>query len=334
LARTEKSGPFQGEVHAPRPLTDEERKDREERLGKMEPRPLYVRRDVLNGAEIIRWAKAQGFTTTLPADELHVTIAYSKNPVDWMAAEAAWNQDEKGRIFVGPGGPRVIEEFNGGAVVLRISDWNLEWAHNRFKEIGASWDHDGYSPHITITYSKPEELDLSQIEPYRGRVELGPEIFEAIDPDDGWKDKLVEKAEGQLSFCKVAGIEEDLGLVLGWAIVCKVDGEDYYDLNIDKSGERVPEHITEKAMLKAAVDFAESARAGNEMHSGPDVGQHVFVFPMTTEIAKAAGITTNKTGLLVGYKPTAEVLAKFKDGTYKGFSIEGSRVKSEETVHG
>lgn len=123
---------------------------------------------------------------------------------------------------------------------------------------------------------------------------------------------------------RVIKVSEELGLVFGWAIVCKIDGQDYYDLNIDRDTlERVPEHVPEDVMTKAAMNFMEGDRPGNEMHRGPELGQFVFAFPLTTEIAKALGIETRKTGLLVAYKPTQTVLQKFKDGTYRGFSIEG-----------
>lgn len=128
---------------------------------------------------------------------------------------------------------------------------------------------------------------------------------------------------------RIAKVDEGLGLVFGFAIVCKVNGEDYYDLNVDPSGERVPEHIPESTMTKAALDLSENGAPGNEMHKGPDSGHYPFLFPLTTDIAKAMGITTEKTGLLCAYKPTPEVLAKFKSGEYTGFSIEGARVKSE-----
>ena len=131
----------------------------------------------------------------------------------------------------------------------------------------------------------------------------------------------------KIASSEIMKVDTGLGLVFGFAIVCKKDGEDYYDLNIDKgSGRRVPEHITEEAMLKGAADFAETARPGNEMHDGEDTGTYVFLFPLTTEIAKALDITTTRTGLLVAYKPTPEVLKKFADGTYTGFSMEGARV--------
>ena len=37
---------------------------------------LYVSRRVVNGAEIVAWAKKAGFRVTYPADELHVTVAF------------------------------------------------------------------------------------------------------------------------------------------------------------------------------------------------------------------------------------------------------------------
>lgn len=140
----------------------------------------------------------------------------------------------------------------------------------------------------------------------------------------------------------VLSVDSEHGLVFGYAIVSKVkaaDGsfEDYYDLNVDAEGvhkgQRVPEHITEDAMFKAAVDAAESGMQmpGNDMHAGPDVGSYYFMFPVTEEIAKALNWQVEKTGLVVGYHPANEdVLAKFKDGTYTGFSIEGARVDYEE----
>lgn len=138
---------------------------------------------------------------------------------------------------------------------------------------------------------------------------------------------------GATSF-RIAKVDQSLGLVFGWAIVCKVNGEDYYDLNIDTAGphkgERVPEHITEAAMVKAAVGFADEGYVGNEMHDGPDVGHYPFTFPLTTEIAKAMGIQSEKTGLMVAYKPPASILAKFASGEYTGFSIEGRRIHYQE----
>lgn len=159
----------------------------------MAPRPLYVRRDVLNGEEIHAWAKAQGFSSALPADDLHITIVYSKEPVDWMKMGAAW-EDE---VTIPAGGPRVIEQFGEGAIVLRVSSETLQWRHQMMRARGASSDYEEYSPHITITYKgKPDVTDIERIVPYAGKIELGPEIFEDIkEPGVGFDPDKVEEVD-------------------------------------------------------------------------------------------------------------------------------------------
>lgn len=112
-------------------------------------------------------------------------------------------------------------------------------------------------------------------------------------------------------------VDESLGLVFGYAIVCKENGQDHYD--------RQGDHIPESVMLKASASFAEGARVAKEMHRGEQAGQVVFMFPMTTDIAKSLGIRADRTGLLVAMKPSdPEILRKFASGEYTGFSIGGS----------
>jgi len=141
------------------------------------PRTLYVSRKVVNAAEIIRWAKRQGFKTTLPADDLHVTIAYSRKPVDWMKIGEAWQSELK----LAAGGPRLMEQF-GEARVLLFKASELEWRHEAMEEAGATWDHEEYQPHITISYD-PESPDLANVEPYQGEIILGPELFAEVEED-------------------------------------------------------------------------------------------------------------------------------------------------------
>ncbi|MEL6101305.1 MAG: phage portal protein [Pseudomonadota bacterium] len=146
------------------------------------PMPLYVRRDVLNADEIAAWARGEGFETVL--EDLHVTITYSRVPVDWMKMGEAWDET----VEIAPGGPRVMEQF-GDARVLRFASRSLEWRHEWMKEEGASWDHPEYAPHITISYDA-NSPDLDDVEPYTGRIVLGPEIFEKI--DDDYRDRIIE----------------------------------------------------------------------------------------------------------------------------------------------
>ena len=88
-------------------------------------------------------------------------------------------------------------------------------------------------------------------------------------------------------------------------------------------------------MLKASLDFMENSRLAGEMHAEDaagqtiDAGQIVFAFPMTTDIAKSLGITTERTGLLIGMKPDAAMLSKFRDGDLTGFSIGGGYIPDQ-----
>lgn len=144
--------------------------------------PLYVQRKVLNVAEIAVWAKSQG----LKLDDkypLHIIIAYSRTPVDWMKAGQSWGQDGNGNLTIEPGGPRMLDKFDrdGSALVLLVASYSLESRHRELLELGASWDHAEYQPHMTISYDAAG-VDISTLQPYRGKIELGPEIFEEIKP--------------------------------------------------------------------------------------------------------------------------------------------------------
>mgnify|MGYP001358299384 CR=1 FL=1 len=153
------------------------------------PRTLYIRRDVLNAEEIRAWAKAQGFETV--QDELHVTIIHTRTPIDWIKVGQAgeWSSEDDGKITIAPGGPRLMERF-GNAVVLQFASSRLTWRHEDIKRLGAVTDYPDYQPHVTITWNAPE-IDLSKVEPYRGRIVLGPEQFEEV--RDDWRSSISER---------------------------------------------------------------------------------------------------------------------------------------------
>ena len=124
------------------------------------------------------------------------------------------------------------------------------------------------------------------------------------------------------TIAKVLRGDGEHGLVIGWAIVSKENGEPYYDLQ----GSYIPEEV----MLAGAVDFAKGARPTKVMHDGEPVGQAVFLFPLTADIAKAFGFPSDKTGLMVAMKPDSEaVLQKYESGEYRGFSIGGRMLEVE-----
>ena len=127
---------------------------------------------------------------------------------------------------------------------------------------------------------------------------------------------------------EVAKVDDQLGLVMGYAIVCCEDGEPYFDLQGD--------HIPEGAMLKAALDFMEHSRLVGEMHVRDCQGKVVkrgsvpFLFPLTADIAKSLDLSPRRTGLLIVVRPDGDMLAKFRSGELTGFSIGGERIQDEE----
>lgn len=130
---------------------------------------------------------------------------------------------------------------------------------------------------------------------------------------------LLKSIDNEESYAQILKVDDELGLVLGWAIICTIEDEEYFDKQDD--------HIPDSGMLDAATDFMVNSRVAKEMHVDGEKGTVVFAWPMTAEIAKAFDIETHQTGLMIAMKPdNDEMLEKFRDGTYKGFSIGGHRL--------
>lgn len=108
--------------------------------------------------------------------DLHVTIAYSTQPVDWFAVGESWSP----KLEISAGGPRQMEAFgdDGKYKALLITASELRWRHAEIVERGASWDWPEYQPHISIQIGG--DIDLSEVEPYQGKIILGPEVFEEL----------------------------------------------------------------------------------------------------------------------------------------------------------
>ena len=140
------------------------------------PRTLYVSRPVVNVGDLKAWAKKQGLPEL--QDDLHVTLIYSRQPLDWMKVDAEdWNQKDDGSIEIPPGGVRIVEPLGDRSAVLLFTSSRLSWRHEQIVRAGAEHGFPDYQPHISLT---GEAVDLAGVEPYRGKIVLGPEIFEEV----------------------------------------------------------------------------------------------------------------------------------------------------------
>jgi 2'-5' RNA ligase len=147
---------------------------------------LYVCRPVINAGSLIRWAEKQGFKQTLKPADMHVTLAFSRAKLDWPKAVATplyISRPEGLKREVKPLGDK-------GAVVLAFDSSTLYRRWRQFINEGASWDYATFAPHITITYDGGG-MDLSEVEPFNGEIELGGEKFAELDED--WDEKITER---------------------------------------------------------------------------------------------------------------------------------------------
>jgi hypothetical protein len=172
-------------------MAKEIRKRRAPVAAQPKKRTLYVSRKLKNADDVVSWAKAQGFTKTLLPDDMHVTIAFSRTPVDWNGAPDGFDFETVPPADQQRDGHRGIERLGDkGAVVLRFESPDLLKRWQQFRSVGASWDWSGYKPHVTITY-EGADVDLTKVQPYRGKLEFGPERFAEVDED--WTDKVRER---------------------------------------------------------------------------------------------------------------------------------------------
>lgn len=152
-----------------------------------EPKPLYIQRKLTAecAAKFIAWAKGQGFEKVLAPEELHVTIVFSEEPVDWSALA-----EDDTELIVSGGARKVKPLGDKGAVVLEFVSERLSARWAAWRSHGASWKWEDYRPHVTITYRNPPE-DLKAIQPFSEPLEFEGEIFEPI--NDSYSTDVVEK---------------------------------------------------------------------------------------------------------------------------------------------
>jgi hypothetical protein len=98
-----------------------------------------------------------------------------------MKIREDYSGERDGGMTIAPGGPRLVERLGPtkNAVVLMFASSSLCWRHESIQKNGASWDWPEYQPHVTISYDAPD-VDVEKMTPYRGRILLGPEIFEEV----------------------------------------------------------------------------------------------------------------------------------------------------------
>lgn len=156
-----------------------------------EKKTLYISRQLLNADQFLFWARSQGFKSTLEPKDLHVTVAYSRTPVNWNDVPDSFDFENVPSDFFG----RKVEKLGENAIVLKFKSSDLQRRWKELRECGCSWDYSEYIPHVTISYwdksgylPDSNEIDLNAIEPYTGPLKFGYERYEEIDEE--WSSKI------------------------------------------------------------------------------------------------------------------------------------------------
>jgi broad specificity phosphatase PhoE len=152
-------------------------------------RSLCVTRPILNAKVIRQWALDQGVPSTVPADDMHVTIAFSRKPVDWSTLTP-----DSTHLTIPSSGDRGYAMFgvNEDTLVLTFDDPRLDARHSLFDAIGASYDWE-YQPHISLTYLAPGDTLYETMIPYPGPIVLGGENYKEV--SDDWDEIEARRAK-------------------------------------------------------------------------------------------------------------------------------------------
>ncbi len=210
LARYSKSNPTGSAVHVPAPMgepaeTEEEKKKRRQRaavvlgydgapVAKAPDSAQYIGRSVLNADQLAAWwaqtAAAIGDTPTACDPNPHITVAFSQKEFDWEIDRSLVVIQPDAFVGLGLLGP-------DKAVVLFLDSPLLESRWQATKDAGATWDFDGYKPHVTLCYLGAD----ADVETFRDGplpdfpIVLGPElmakggagVFEAVKAPDWYQ---------------------------------------------------------------------------------------------------------------------------------------------------
>ncbi len=139
--------------------------------------PIYIYRPVGFHGSMVLYDYALSLGIEEPLMDMHVTLAYSRTPVDWDKPEFQMDP----RPLTISGGERALAKFNGGAVVLEVESRALSQRWAQFVMAGASWDFPDYRPHITLGYD--EGLSVEGEQALMVEIPFGPEIREWIDTE-------------------------------------------------------------------------------------------------------------------------------------------------------
>lgn len=143
-------------------------------IAKAKKKTLYVSRNVIDGDNLIKFAKDQGIKEIIDQKELHVTVAFSKTKVDWSEFEK-----DTSDLDISLKNAKLEKLWD--AIVIKFDSDALQKRWKAYTDGGASWDYDDYMPHISLSYNNDQ--DISKMDNFSWDLTLGGEILAEIDEE-------------------------------------------------------------------------------------------------------------------------------------------------------
>lgn len=120
----------------------------------------------------------------LPADEFHSTVMFSRKYIpEFVVLDTI---PEWGGEFTKWG---IFPSDNENALVLKYECHELkDRFHEIMSEYDATWDHESFIPHITLSYNVGD-LDISKLPKYDGPIVIVSEHADDLDLSTNWADE-------------------------------------------------------------------------------------------------------------------------------------------------
>jgi hypothetical protein len=162
----------------------------------LEPKKrIYIARKLLNGEDIIAWAKENGLTYCLKPEDFHTTIFYTKNAIDWYDVE----RQNDTVVCNTDGTDRHITLLGKTALCLVFKNEILDNRHFQLRHDGLISTYNDHILHVTLSYREYDQpLNIMTVPVYSGPLIFGPEYVDNPDEDNvEFEEMCLDESETQ-----------------------------------------------------------------------------------------------------------------------------------------
>lgn len=145
-------------------------------------KPLWLYRPLLNWQDVFDWAHAAKVKKMMPPEQLHMTLATVRTPVDWSLVTP--QEDE----LVIPAGHKVMQIFGFTVKALAFGHEGVKARHEEIAALYPEMDHAAMlRPHVSLFRGGKFVHD-----PYEGELVFGPEVLSEFNEEKGRNIKHVK----------------------------------------------------------------------------------------------------------------------------------------------